>query len=1399
MEGSAVATTARVGGAPTPGKDTEQDKNKIVSPCGAKEPHIIAGKEVVGREIVVWSGKVMEWVKARIVQYEPETNKHLIQFSSWSLKKDSSSNKSSSNGNEPDLEGKWLQLARTRFQWTSKPPANAEPNPTFVSAPRAQEAVGYRVKVFWPGMAKWYQGKVEGYDAASKCHTVKYRDGDIQTVNLRHEAVMYLEKMSGAMNGATGSAKKSHGSAKKVKGDKVTKTPQRAAVQEKVHRKQRSSGGVTKRKSAAKRKNTASAKPSSAKPSHRARGGGGAAKRGLRIKREDSEAGTGSESLQGSPSSTDSTDSDSSGSQPTPSNSNSESTCNSDSQEAVGRGGPNNNPNNGLKKTNKKTVRRVQTTQRSKLKRKGSSSSKKKEVVANKTTAAKKGRSLKRKESSSLPKSDKKRKTFKEAGLKSRKRSSVHYKNQNTVKNSTKNKSVLNKNGGDGNLEGSQAVPTSDSGTSQSDGYSNSNSNSNSSDDSINSSHESSDGGGIGDATGLRPDMKNHDRKTRRKRRRVGPVNTSKSAATAAALYKRRRHGDLISKSLVATLNRNDASNGRDGAYSPGDDERIRMAGAAVVGSRVALIGGLGGKRERSKNHSFTPCYKGKLCQFDSYHKRHKVLYDDGEEEWVALPKETFRCLLPRAASAENTASMKSAMTILGALLCNAEGVSGRENDGKKNEESVKDPQPTNAAGTGVVVEKAPSISEEAEGWHIRIRALMDGKMYGAEVLRFNANTNKHHLLYEDGEDEWVNLKEEEIEWVGLVPEGRPNVCPGVVQDVLGTYQVPGRKPEGKAAVGWRVGVFWPGDGAFFTGEVTGYDESSGKHEVAYDDGERGTMTLGLDKVKWILPPGIAVDQEGLERIGGGFGNGRGRRRVTVNPTAGESDPDYEVDPEEGGDVKVGVGVGGRKYQGEGFKVVERIKWRGRRGRGRVAGGGGRLHSKFVKTSVVHQEVPLLLDGCEGVPVLVGHVLRVTSFGGAGERDVHLPAAVPVRIYLPPTEDSKDSGKPLPATGKGEKSVDDKGNNGDAMDEMERHANAYSKIKEKEIERDDKDGADEAMEISDAAFQEESVLKSRLATLDLMARRVGQAHSVLSKGVPSQLPSHAFPIIPLISRKDQSERLPSVGHMLRQGPSPSQGKDLCEGVVQQPGHRPPHTGMVSPFSMPRSAVRRLQEEDDEGDEGFEMDEEEGDSSSGSDDNQGPEEDGMGGDDDDGENSNENRGDNSSDNSNENRSENSGGGISDIGEEATVGGREQGMGNGDGDGDGDFGLSPRSPSFARGAKVKPPFSGLHNKEGMEGIETRKDEDSTYLRKPEPEPELEQEHDQGKVPFDVVGGVDQGGHEAELKADSLVNLLELGLTSSTGGLIFSTHGPSLDDESELGGTAGVRGDSEMHGPL
>ena len=48
-----------------------------------------------------------------------------------------------------------------------------------------------------------------------------------------------------------------------------------------------------------------------------------------------------------------------------------------------------------------------------------------------------------------------------------------------------------------------------------------------------------------------------------------------------------------------------------------------------------------------------------------------------------------------------------------------------------------------------------------------------------------------------------------------------------------------GRKvPEGLAAVGWRVGVYWTDDQKFYMGEIAAYNDEEDEYEINYDDSE---------------------------------------------------------------------------------------------------------------------------------------------------------------------------------------------------------------------------------------------------------------------------------------------------------------------------------------------------------------------------------------------------------------------------------------------------------------------------------------------------------------------------------------------------------------------------------
>ena len=61
--------------------------------------------------------------------------------------------------------------------------------------------------------------------------------------------------------------------------------------------------------------------------------------------------------------------------------------------------------------------------------------------------------------------------------------------------------------------------------------------------------------------------------------------------------------------------------------------------------------------------------------------------------------------------------------------------------------------------------------------------------------------------------------------------------------------------PHGREAVGWRVQVYWKTDMAFYAGTIAGYDLATGRHHVAYMDGDSEHLFLSNERVKWMLPP----------------------------------------------------------------------------------------------------------------------------------------------------------------------------------------------------------------------------------------------------------------------------------------------------------------------------------------------------------------------------------------------------------------------------------------------------------------------------------------------------------------------------------------------------------------
>ena len=66
-------------------------------------------------------------------------------------------------------------------------------------------------------------------------------------------------------------------------------------------------------------------------------------------------------------------------------------------------------------------------------------------------------------------------------------------------------------------------------------------------------------------------------------------------------------------------------------------------------------------------------------------------------------------------------------------------------------------------------------------------------------------------------------------------------------------------KHPGDDALDRRVRVFWPEEGAYFSGIVTSFDAASGEHVVTYDDGDVESVTLAKETFEWLEPNGAAI------------------------------------------------------------------------------------------------------------------------------------------------------------------------------------------------------------------------------------------------------------------------------------------------------------------------------------------------------------------------------------------------------------------------------------------------------------------------------------------------------------------------------------------------------------
>ena len=145
--------------------------------AATNEPELIAGSEVVGREVSVFQGSIKnpEWWDGKIVEFKPDSSQHLVRY------------------HREHRSEQWIHLSGQPFQWKGSPPPTAGPNPSVKGIKLNDSLLGSKVKVFWPAMSKWYLGCIKEFDPHASKHTIKYKDGEVKIHALRHEAIWWLD------------------------------------------------------------------------------------------------------------------------------------------------------------------------------------------------------------------------------------------------------------------------------------------------------------------------------------------------------------------------------------------------------------------------------------------------------------------------------------------------------------------------------------------------------------------------------------------------------------------------------------------------------------------------------------------------------------------------------------------------------------------------------------------------------------------------------------------------------------------------------------------------------------------------------------------------------------------------------------------------------------------------------------------------------------------------------------------------------------------------------------------------------------------------------------------------------------------------------------------------------
>ncbi len=167
----------------------------------------------------------------------------------------------------------------------------------------------------------------------------------------------------------------------------------------------------------------------------------------------------------------------------------------------------------------------------------------------------------------------------------------------------------------------------------------------------------------------------------------------------------------------------------------------------------------------------------------------------------MALPRETFHWLTPRARSAGAAAPMRYAFGALG-----ASDVPWRAAVGDA-------PARPPALPEGVLADEAAPAPDAALGRRLSLLFDGEGRWYAGQVVAHDRRRDRHLLLFDDAEDEWVSLAAETVVWhkeaadAGGEGEGAAVAAPTRPLAVAGLPKGGRRESGGGALADWLVGL----------------------------------------------------------------------------------------------------------------------------------------------------------------------------------------------------------------------------------------------------------------------------------------------------------------------------------------------------------------------------------------------------------------------------------------------------------------------------------------------------------------------------------------------------------------------------------------------------------------